>query len=60
VGFERPVSGVILPFQRAKFDSGGRPCPAMTCRWIFYSNAAIHFVQRSGAAIGLRVINFSV
>jgi hypothetical protein len=31
---------------------------AMTCRWIFCSIAAIHFPQRSEAAIGLRVINF--
>ena len=27
---------------------------------VFCSNAAIHFAQRSEAAIGLRVINFSV
>jgi hypothetical protein len=32
VGLERPVSGVVLPFQRAKFDSGGRPCPAISRR----------------------------
>jgi hypothetical protein len=31
---------------------------AITCRSEYFSNAAIHFVQRSEAAIGLRMINF--
>jgi hypothetical protein len=37
---------------------GDLTLPAITCRWIFCSIAAIHFPQRSEAAIGLRVINF--
>jgi hypothetical protein len=39
-------------------EFAGWPLTAITCRWIFCSIAAIHFPQRSEAAIGLRVINF--
>jgi hypothetical protein len=37
----------------------GRQRTARTYRWVFCSNAAIHFALRSEAAFGLRLIDFS-